>query len=602
MHQNSTEYKFIKIIIMKQFLKFTLATIVGIFIASLLCTLIFFGIIGAIAGASDSATVLKTNSVYELNLEGTLIDRSEDDPFSGAFAEAMGQRAEKMIGLDDVLANIEKAKNDDNIVGIYLKGGSLSGGIASIKEIRNALIDFKKSGKFVVAYSDNYSQRMYYLVSVADKILLNPQGMLELKGLSAQTMFLKNTLDKLGIEMQIVKVGTFKSAVEPLITTKMSDANKMQVSVFMNSIWNTILKEVSASRKIPVKSLNNFADEMMMFQPTEKTKQYALVDSLVYIDQVDSILKSYAKNMGKDEKLSFVKHTAMTKLADNSKFDKNKVAVIYAIGEITDAQGDGIVARDLVETINEVAKDSAIKAVVFRVSSPGGSAYASEQIWHSLAMLKTKKPLIVSMGDYAASGGYYVSCMADQIVAQPNTITGSIGIFGVIPNLKGLNDKLGFTYDGIKTNKMSDAISVNRAFTPEERNLMQNYVNRGYELFVKRCADGRKMTTDQIKEIAEGRVWTGEDAMKIGLVDKIGGLNDAIKLAVAKAKLKTYNVSEYPAKEDFATKFMKSFGEEMETRFVKAQLGEHYNLFKQIRNVDKINGIQARMSYDLIIQ
>ncbi|NDP20194.1 MAG: signal peptide peptidase SppA [Paludibacter sp.] len=587
---------------MKQFLKFTLATIVGIFIASLLCTLIFFGIIGAIAGGSDAATVLKTNSVYEINLEGTLIDRSKDDPFSGVFAEAMGNNAEKMIGLDDILSNIEKAKNDDNIVGIYLKGGSLSGGIASIKEIRNALIDFKKSGKFIVSYADNYSQRMYYLVSVADRILLNPQGMLELKGLSAQIMFLKNTLDKLGIDMQIVKVGTFKSAVEPFINTKMSDANKLQVSVFMNSIWNTILKEVSVSRKIPVDSLNKFADEMMMFQPTEKTKQYALVDSLVYIDQVDSILKSCVKNIGKDEKLAFVKHTAMTKVADNSKFDKNKVAVIYAIGDITDVEGEGIVARDLVETINKVANDSAVKSVVLRVSSPGGSAYASEQIWHALAMLKAKKPLIVSMGDYAASGGYYISCMADKIVAQPNTITGSIGIFGVIPNIKGLNEKLGLTYDGIKTNKMSDAISVNRAFTPDERNLMQNYVNRGYELFVKRCADGRKMTTDQIKNIAEGRVWTGEDAIKIGLVDKIGGLNDAIKLAVEKAKLKTYNVNEYPVKEDFATKFMKSFSEGIETRFVKAQLGEQYKMFKQIQNINKVNGIQTRMSYDLIIQ
>jgi len=587
---------------MKQFLKFTLATIVGIFIASLLCMLIFFGIIGAIAGGSDSATMLITNSVYEIDLEGTLKDRSEDDPFSGALAEAMGTNAEKMIGLDDILSNIEKAKKDDNIVGIYLKGGSLSAGIASIKEIRNALIDFKKSGKFIVSYADNYSQRMYYLVSVADKILLNPQGMLELKGLSAQIMFLKNTLDKLGIDMQIVKVGTFKSAVEPLINTKMSDANKLQVSVYMNSIWNTILKDVSASRKIHVDSLNKFADEMMMFQPTEKTKQYALVDSLVYIDQVDSILKSCVKNIGKDEKLAFVKHSAMTKVADNSKFDKNKVAVIYAIGEITDTEGEGIVARDLVGTINKVAGDSAVKSVVLRVSSPGGSAYASEQIWHALAMLKAKKPLVVSMGDYAASGGYYISCIADLIVAQPNTITGSIGIFGVIPNIKGLNEKLGLTYDGIKTNKMSDAISVNRAFTPEERNLMQNYVNRGYELFVKRCADGRKMTKDQIKNIAEGRVWTGEDAMKVGLVDKIGGLNDAIKLAVQNAKLNTYNVSEYPVKEDFATKFMKNFSEGIETRFVKAQLGDQYKLFKQIQDIDKINGIQTRMSYDLIIQ
>jgi len=587
---------------MKQFLKFTLATIVGIIITSILFVLISFAIVGAIAGASDSATVLKPNSVYELNLEGTLIDRSQDDPFTGAFASAMGKPSDNSIGLDDVLSNISKAKKDDNIVGIYLKGGSLSGGIASIKEIRNALIDFKKSGKFIVAYADNYSQRMYYLVSVADKILLNPQGMLELKGLSAQTMFFKKTLDKLGIEMQIVKVGTFKSAVEPLVNTKMSDANRLQVTVFMNSIWNTILKEIAVSRKIPFEKLNMYADEMMMFQPTEKAKQYALVDSLVYIDQVDSILKMSAKDLKKDDKLVFVKHSSMMKVADTAKFDKNKVAIIYAVGEITDNEGEGIVAKTMVKTINDVAKDDQVKAVVFRISSPGGSAFASEQICHALTMLKAKKPVIVSMGDYAASGGYYIACMADKIVAQPNTITGSIGIFGVIPNFSGLNEKLGISYDGVKTNRMSDAISFTRRFTPDERSLMQNYVNRGYELFVKRCAEGRKMKPDQIKAIAEGRVWTGEDALKIGLVDKIGGLNDAVKMAVAKAKLSTYNISEYPEKEDFATKFLKNFTKDIQTSLLKSQLGEQYNAFKQIRNLDKIYGIQARMSYDLIIQ
>ena len=587
---------------MKQFLKFTLATIVGIIIVWLLGVLLFFGVVGAIAGSADKETVLKPNSVYELTLEGTLVDRSQDDPLSGAYANAMGRSGEKSIGLDDVLANIRKAKNDDNIVGIYLNGGSLSGGIASIREIRNALLDFKKSGKFVVAYADNYSQRMYYLVSCADKILINPQGMLELKGLSAQTMFLKNTLDKLGIEMQIVKVGTFKSAVEPLVNTKMSDANRLQVTVFMNSIWNTILKEVSASRKIPFEKLNMYADEMMMFQPTEKSKQYGLVDSLVYVDGVDSILHKSAKGLKKTDKLNFVKNSTMTKLDEKTKYDKNKVAVIYAIGDITDAEGEGIVARDMVKTINSVAKDSAVKAVVLRINSPGGSAYASEQIWHALNMLKTKKPLIVSMGDLAASGGYYIACTADQIVAQPNTISGSIGIFGVIPNIKGLNEKLGFTYDGVKTNKMSDAISVNRPFTPEERDLMQNYVNRGYELFVKRCADGRKMTVAQIKNIAEGRVWTGEDAVSKGLVDKIGGLSDAIKLAVAKAKLKTYNITEYPEKEDFATKFLKNFNKDVETRVIKSYLGDQYTTIKQIKDINKLNGIQARMDYDLVIQ
>jgi len=586
---------------MKQFLKFTLATIVGITITTLLSVLIIIGVISGVSASKEKVTELKPNSIYQINLEGTLIDRSKDDPISMAISEITGQTEETTIGLDDVLANIEKAKNDENIVGIYLKGGSLAGGVASVKEIRNALIDFKKSGKFIVSYADNYSQLMYYLVSVADKVLLNPQGMLELKGLSFQSMFFKNTLDKLGIEMQIVKVGTFKSAVEPFINIQMSDANKLQVTVFMNSIWKNILKDVSASRKIPVDSLNKYADEMLMFQPTEKAIQYKLVDKLVYTDEADSILKVSAKLKDKKDELEFVTQNQMTNLPDNSKFDKNKVAVIYAIGDIVDSEGDGIVAKDMVKTINDVAKDSAVRAVVFRVNSPGGSAYASEQIWHALNKLKAKKPLIVSMGNYAASGGYYISCMADKVVAQPNTITGSIGIFGVIPNIQGLNQKLGLTYDGVKTNKMSDAISINRPFTPEERNLMQNYVNRGYELFVKRCADGRKMTTEQVKTIAEGRVWTGEDALRIGLVDKIGGLNDAIKLAVGKAKLKSYNLKEYPEKEDFTAKLMKNLGKDIETRFMKAQLGEQYNIFKQIKNLDKINGIQARMSYDLII-
>jgi protease-4 len=587
---------------MKQFLKFTLATVVGVFITSILFILISFAVVGAIAGASDKATVLKPNSVYELTLEGTLIDRSQDDPFTTALNQVLGKSSDNSIGLDDVLSNIDKAKKDPNIVGIYLKGGSLSGGVASIREIRNALIDFKKSGKFIVAYADNYSQRMYYLVSVADKILLNPQGMLELKGLSAQTTFFKKTLDKLGIEMQIIRVGTFKSAVEPLINTKMSDANRLQVSVFMNSIWNTLLKDVSVSRKIPFEKLNIYADEMMMFQPTEKSKQYGLVDQLVYSEQVDSILKKYAKNLKKGDDLVLVKHSAMIKLDDKGKFDKNKIAIIYAVGEITDEEGEGIVTKNMVKTIDDVAKNDEVKAVVLRISSPGGSAFGSEQICHALTLLKAKKPVIVSMGDYAASGGYYIACMADKIVAQPNTITGSIGIFGVIPNISGLDDKLGITYDGVKTNKMSDAITVTRRFTPDERNLMQNYVNRGYELFVKRCAEGRKMKPEQIKSIAEGRVWTGEDALKIGLVDKIGGLNDAVKLAVEKAKLKTYNVREYPEKEDFVTKFMKNFSNDVETRIAKAQLGNQYTLFQQVKNLDKINGIQARMSYDLIIR
>ena len=581
---------------MKQFLKYTLATIVGVIVASLLGFLIMFGILGAIAGSSDKATEIKENTVYQLDLSGILVDRSDDNPFEAVFAEAMGQQTQAQLGLDDVLSNIEKAKKNENIKGIYLKGGTLIGGMASMKEIRDALVDFKKSGKFVIAYADTYMQSNYYLASVADKVLINPEGMLEFKGLAGELMFFKNTLDKLGVEMQVIKVGTFKSAVEPYINTKMSDANREQVTVYMNSIWNTMLTEISGSRKISVDSLNAYADEMMLFQPTIKSKEYALVDSLVYADEVDSIIKNYNKEY------KIVKNTAMTKLADDSKFEKSKVAVIYAVGGIDGGDNSGIVSDKLVETINDAAKDDAIKSVVLRVSSPGGSAYGSEQIWRALSKLKEKKPLVVSMGDYAASGGYYISCMADVIVAQPNTITGSIGIFGLIPNIQGLNEKLGLSYDGVKTNELGDAISLNRPFRPEERDLMQNYVNRGYELFVKRCADGRKKTTDQIKAIAEGRVWTGVDALKIGLVDRIGGLDEAIVIAAKKAKLTAYNVKELPVKEDFATKLMKGFGEDIETRIMKAQLGEQYKVFKEIRNVQKLNGIQARLPYELIVR
>jgi len=581
---------------MKQFFKFTLATILGVFLASILSMLLFFGIAGAIAGSSEDVVEISENSVYQLDLEGTLVDRSEDDPLSGAFAEAFGQAEQKVIGLDDVLANISKAKADENVKGIYLKGGMLMGGFASIKEIRDALVDFKKSGKFIVAYADNYMQKNYYLASVADKVLINPEGMLELKGLSAELMFFKNTLDKLGIEMQVVKVGTYKSAVEPYINTKMSDANREQVNVFLGSIWKNMVSEVSKSRKITPENINLYADEMMVFQPTAKLKQYALVDSLVYADEVDSIIGKFVKDF------KIVEHSDMCKVADDEKFEKDKVGIIYAVGGIDGGDSEGINSEKLVETINEVAKDSSVKAVVFRVSSPGGSAYGSEQIWRALTQLKAKKPLVVSMGDYAASGGYYISCMADQIVAQPNTITGSIGIFGLIPNIEGLNNKLGFTYDVVKTNKMGDAISVNRKFTPEERDLMQGYVNRGYELFVKRCADGRKKSTDQIKAIAEGRVWTGEDALKLGLVDKIGGMDEALKIAVSKAKLKAYMVKEFPVKEDFFTKLMKDFDSSVETRILKSQLGDDYKLLKKAQELKQINGIQARMPFEFEIK
>jgi protease-4 len=581
---------------MKQFFKFTLATIVGFIIASFLGMILFFGIIGALASSGDKVTEVKTNSVYELELKGNLVDRSQDDPFSAAFAEALGQSATQSIGLDDVLQNIDKAKHNPNISGIYLKGGMLMGGYASLKEIRDALIDFKASGKFVVAYADTYMQSNYYLASVADKVLLNPEGMLELKGLNAELLFLKNTFDKIGVDMQVVKVGSYKSAVEPYINTKMSDENRAQVSAYLGSIWKTALREISSSRNISVDTLNLYADEMMLFQPTIKNFEYGLVDSLVYADEVKRIIENF------NGEYKVLSHAAMSKVSAGKKFAKEKIAVVYAVGAIDGGDSEGIVSAKLVETIDKAAADETVKAVVFRISSPGGSAYGSEQIWRALSLLKEKKPLIVSMGDYAASGGYYIASMADTIVAQPNTITGSIGIFGLIPNVDGLNKKLGLSYDGVKTNKLSDAISINRAFRPEERDLMQAYVDRGYELFVKRCADGRGMSVDEIKAVAEGRVWTGEDAQKLGLVDVLGGLNDAIVIAVGKSGLEKYRVVEYPEKEDFATRFMKGLSGDVEQRFIKSKLGENIKVYEYLKQATQMQGIQARLPYELIIK
>ncbi|VBB46896.1 Signal peptide peptidase A [uncultured Paludibacter sp.] len=585
---------------MKQFLKFTLATIVGIIITTFLGIILFMGFIGIVASSTDKVVKLKPNSVYRLELNGNLVERSQDNPFSGFFVTPFGRAKEKSIGLDDVLANIEKAKNNDNIKGIYLEAGALSAGYASVKEIRDALEDFKKSGKFIVAYADVYTQKMYYLCSVADKMLLNPQGMIDFQGLSSQTMFFKKALDKLGVEMQVVKVGTFKSAVEPFIMDKMSDANKEQVTVFANSIWKNLLNEISVSRKISIDSLNTLADQMMLFQPVDKALKAKMIDSLVYVDGVDSVINNEYLKQDRDESIYYVSNSELVKVSSNKKLEKEKVAVIYAFGGIDmDGGEDGIVSQDLVKTINDVRQEKTIKAVVFRVNSPGGSAYGSEQILNAIKQLKKEKPVIVSMGDYAASGGYYISCAADTIIAQPNTLTGSIGIFGIIPNVKGLYDKLGLSTDGIKTNKMSDAISVTRPFTPEERNLMQSYVNRGYELFVSRCAEGRGKTPDQIKAIAEGRVWTGEDAMKLGLVDKLGTINDAIALAAKKANLTQYNVKTYPEKEDFFTRFIKEFEDASEIRIVKKQLGENYFILQQIKQAQKMNGIYALMPFDV---
>ncbi len=583
---------------MKQFLKFTLATIVGILIASIISMFIFFGMLNSLISPKETVTSLKSNSVYQLDLSGSLVERSEDNPLDFI----SGRYGQSSIGLDEILSNIKKAKDNPNIVGIRLNCGPMSAGYASLKEIRDALLDFKnETGKFVIAYSDNYTQKMYYLASVADEILLNPIGTIAFHGISSTTMFYKNMLDKLGIEMQIVKVGEFKSAVEPFINTKMSPENREQVTVYINSIWNNILDAISQSRGIPVDQLNAYADEALDFREATKALDYGFVDHLFYHCDVEEYIKSYLDETDKT-KLSFIRHSAMTKVPVNEKYNRTKLAVIYAEGNIDMSENDGIVSRKLVKTINEVAKDDNIKAVVFRINSGGGSAYGSEQIWYALTELKAKKPLMVSMGDYAASGGYYIACMGDKIIAQPNTLTGSIGVFGQIPNADKLNDKIGLTFDVVKTNKMSEGITIYRPFTKEERGIMQHYVDQTYELFVQRCADGRNMTIDEIKKIAEGRVWTGENALEIGLVDELGGLNDAILLAAEAAGLDSYAIAEYPEKQDFISQILKAGSDDMETRFLKSRLGDHYNIFKNISQFENMNGIFALMPYNVEIR
>lgn len=524
---------------------------------------VYFGIcflLGWMMGdmMSTPKTVLEENTIYRIDLNGTLVEQvAEENPFDALFAEMYGPST-TTVGLSDLLSNIALAKDNDKILGIYLKGGMLSAGPASAKALRDALLDFKQSGKFVIAYSDSYTQTNYYIASVADKMFFNPVGSLAWDGLSAQKEYYTRLFEKIGIEMQILKVGTFKSAVEPYFRTSMSDADRKQTEQYLGGIWSEMKSAVGQSRQIATEQLNTYADECMSLQPQEKYLTYNFVDSLVYVQEMDSILRTYAGT--KDYKQ--LSNSKMTNVERSANKAKDKVAVLYAEGAISDEGAEGIVEGKILKTIKKIYKDDDVKAVVFRVNSPGGSADASEQIWHAMKMLQDKGvPVVVSMGDYAASGGYYISCNADYIFAEPTTLTGSIGIFGTIPNINKLRDKIGLDIDGVSTNKHS-ALNVNaiyRGMNPQETALMQNMVERGYDLFTRRCADGRGMAQDEIKKIGEGRVWLGKDALEIGLVDSLGNINDAIAKAVELAELGEYQLVTYPEKTDPFEELIKMF-------------------------------------------
>ena len=586
---------------MKDFIKFTFASVLGVVLAGIIFTILGIVTMVGMVASSDTETVVKENSIFVLDLEGTLSERVKDNPLQTLMGEE-----NQAYGLDDILASIQKAKDNEDIKGIYLQTAFLETSFASLEEIRHALLDFKESGKFIVAYADQYTQDMYYLASVADKIIVNPQGSISWHGLASQPIFYKDLLKKVGVEMQIFKVGTYKSAVEPFIATEMSDANREQVTAFMASIWGHLLEDVSASRNIPVETLNKLADEMMDLQPAETYLANGLADTLLYKDGVLDYLKEISGREA-DESLRTLSLAEMKNVKRNTPLDKsgNIIAVYYAFGGIDDSTSpeEGINSEKVIKDLRKLREDETIKAVVLRVNSPGGRAYGSEQIWREVVLLKEKKPVIVSMGDYAASGGYYISCAADYIVADPTTLTGSIGIFGMFPNMEELlTDKLGLHFDMVKTNKFADMGTLARPFNADERAAMQNYINNGYKLFVKRCADGRGMSVEAIEKIAEGRVWTGATAKELGLVDELGGLDKAIEIAAQKAEVEAYSLLTYPSKESFFSSLMN----EGKNNYIKGQLmetlGESYSSIKFIQNVKDMDRIQARMPFDLRIQ
>ena len=595
---------------MKEFFKYVLATVVGIIVAGVV--ILFLGVltIFGLASSSDKDVTIDDNSVLKLELNGTITERAPESSPLDFLSSLNPMGSVESMGLDDILSAIKKAKENDDIKGIYLLAGTLDAQPASVEAIRNALVNFKESGKFIIAYGDNYEQLQYYLASTADKVLMNPQGSLDWHGLAGMNMFYKDLMDKLGIEVQIFKVGTFKSAVEPFMLTSMSDANREQVAAYLGSIWQKFSDDVAASRNISKEALEKIADEGAMFKTGQELIAAGLVDSLIYKNDVRAYLNRY---MGLDEDKKVSSYTAadMRGVKRNTPKDKsgNIVAVYYAVGDIDGGASilptgdEGINSEKVIKDLRKLKDDDDVKAVVFRVNSPGGSAYGSEQIWYAISQLKEKKPVIVSMGDFAASGGYYISCNADTIVAEPTTLTGSIGIFGIVPNFESVAKKVGVTIDTEKTNDLADMGNTYRPMTEYEKTLMQKMVEKGYDLFTTRCADGRGMTQEQIDAIGQGRVWTGVMALERGLVDVLGGLDDAIDIAVKKAGVEGYTLKSYPEQEGgIFSMFSDMKDNTIRQQVLKGDAAKIFNDVYTISQIDKMDRVQARMPYNIIIK
>lgn len=590
---------------MKDFLKYVLATVTGIILLTVIMGILATISMVGIAASSASSTKVEENSVFTLMLSGQLDERAEENPLS----MLSGQISEN-VGLDDIISSIRKAKENEDIKGIYIEAGIFSSDSpASSHAIREALIDFKKSGKWIVAYADSYEQSSYYICSVADKMFLNPQGMVDWHGLGATPYFVKDLLAKLGIKVQLCKVGKYKSAPEMLTADGMSEPNREQVTAYINGIWQVMLKEVAESRKIAVDSLNAYADRFIALSKPEDYVKLKLVDKLLYTDEVKGEIKKMLK-IDPDESFPQLTLKDMENVKGKKK-EGDQVAVYYAYGDIVDSdtgdmtdQEHSIVASKVCKDLEKLAEDDDVKAVVLRVNSPGGSAYASEQIWHAMTNLKAKKPVVVSMGGYAASGGYYISCPANYIIAEPTTITGSIGIFGMFPDFSGLlTEKMGIKFDEVKTNKHAAFGTMSRPFNAEEMALLEQYIDRGYQLFRKRVADGRKQSVEAIEEIAQGRVWLANDALKNKLVDEIGSLDKAIEKAAKLAKLSEYHATCYPEPTNWFDALMNqgNKGSYLDSH-LRTALGEYYEPFTYVKNIRHQNAIQARLPYYLIIK
>ena len=589
---------------MKDFFKHTLATIAGLFIFSIIVIIIGVMSLVGMVSAGEATKTVADKSVLVLNLSGELQEQSEDNVFQ-QFASTPFSN----LGLEKILSAIKKAKNNDKIKGIYIEAGALGADFASLQEIRNALLDFKKSHKWIIAYADTYTQGTYYVASAANEIYLNPQGMITWHGLSAQPIFIKDLLAKVGIRMQVLKVGKYKSATEMFTGDKMSDANREQTTAYLTSLWSNVCKAVSESRKISIDSLNTYADRLVMFEDARQLVKYKMVDGLLYTDQIKKKIKQLL-HIDDDKDINQISIADMSGVKE--KLKGKEIAVYYAYGDIVDSPITGgllgskhqIVAQDVCKDLADLMEDDDVKAVVIRINTGGGSAYASEQLWHQIEMLKRKKPVVVSMGGVTASGGYYMSCNANWIVAQPTTITGSIGIFGIVPDRSQLlTQKLGIKFDEVKTNRNATFGTSARPMNAAELGYMQAYIDRGYKLFRRRVADGRHLSTAQVEQVAQGHVFTGEAAKQLKLIDQLGGIDTAVAKAAQLAKLSEYHTHTYPAPTDWFEQLFNTFGggNYLDGK-MRAALGDYYEPVILLKQMNQLDALQARLPFFLNIK